>query len=158
MQPLKTTDRNRVKFYPKGESLTHQSMKDDCDINRIMMKYQKTGVLDHAKTYEGQYADFSKVTGDYQEHMNAVLEADQMFLTLPSSIRKKFDNDPGQFLAFVDDPSNAEEMIELGLRTVTPDVIDDPSPSPKKAAASAPPQSPDPKPSKPASNDKPEPA
>ena len=106
-------------------------MKDDCDINRIMLKYQKTGVLDHAKTYQGQYSDFSQVTGDYQEHMNAVIQANEMFMSLPSSVRKQFDNDPGEFLAFVDDPNNADEMVSLGLREAPSEpleVFEDPTP------------------------------
>ena len=138
MTPLKTTDRIRTQFYPKGESLTHQSMKDECDMNRIMLKWQKTGVIDHAKTFEGQYADFTHVTGDYQEHMNAVIQANEMFGTLPSTVRKRFNNDPGEFLEFVGDPSNAEEMVSLGLsqaRTELTDVLDDPTP-PKKRQGS----------------------
>ncbi|AXL14640.1 internal scaffolding protein [Microviridae sp.] len=138
MTPLKTTDRFRVQFATTGPSLTHQSMKDECDINRIMLKWQKTGVIDHAKTFQGQYADFTQVTGDYQEHMNAVIEANDMFLTLPATVRKKFDNDPGQFLEFVNDPDNLEDMVELGLATARQDpdpVIEDPTP-PKKPNAS----------------------
>jgi len=139
MTPLRTTDRMRVQFHPVGESLTHQSMKDECDINRIMLKWQKTGVIDHAKTFEGQYADFTHVTGDYQEHMNAVIQANEMFGTLPSTVRKRFNNDPGEFLEFVGDPDNLEEMQRLGL-SKTPlsepsEVVDDPTP-PKKPKAS----------------------
>jgi len=137
--PFRTNERNRVKFYPRGESLTHQSAKDECDINRIMLKWQKTGVLTHAQNFQGQYGDFTHVTGDYQEHMNAVIEANDMFMTLPANVRKRFDNDPGEFLEFVNDPDNLEEMQRLGLAK-TPlseaTVIDDDPTPPKKAPAS----------------------
>jgi len=139
MTPLKTTDRIAVKFYPKGESLTHQSAKDECDINRIMLKWQKTGVLTHAQNYEGQYGDFTHVTGDYQQHMNVVIEANEMFMTLPATVRKQFDNDPGEFLKFVDDPDNLEEMQRLGLAITPfsePTLIDDDPTPPKKAPTS----------------------
>ncbi|AXL14660.1 internal scaffolding protein [Microviridae sp.] len=105
----------KVQFFPEGESLTHQSMADECDINKIMEKWQKTGILDHTNTFEGQYGDFTDVPSDYHDAMNQVLEANDMFATLPSSIRKKFMNDPGQFLDFVENPENREEMQKLGL-------------------------------------------
>ncbi|AXL14655.1 internal scaffolding protein [Microviridae sp.] len=133
-------DRDRVPFFPVGESLTHQSMAPECDINRIMAKWQKTGVIEHANTYQGQYGDFAE-TPTYQEAMNVVLESQEMFMTLPSSVRRQFDNDPGQFLAFAVDPSNGEKMIEMGL--ATPSVIDDldTAPEPPKRA-----KKPDPEP------------
>lgn len=36
-------------------------------------------------------------------------------MTLPAKVRDRFSNDPGKFLAFVDDPKSREEMYELGL-------------------------------------------
>jgi len=138
MEPLKTTERNRVQFYSEQPSRTHQSMKDECDINRIMLKWQKTGVIEHANTYEGSYGDFSAITGDYHEHMNIVLAANEMFETLPSTVRKKFQNDPGQFLDFVSDDSNREEMISLGLLDApldTSELFEDPTP-PKRSKRS----------------------
>ncbi len=96
------------------ESLTQQSMAKMCDINQIMKRYEKTGLMDHVNTYAGQYGEFI-TEGDYHDHLNLVLGAQQMFETLPSDIRAKFDNNPGEFLAFVDNPENHAEMVELGL-------------------------------------------
>jgi len=146
MHIRKSYDRSRLSFNTSGESRTHQAHKNECDINRIMAKWQKTGVIEHAKTYQGQYADFTEITGDYQEHMNAVIEANEMFMTLPSTVRKKFDNDPGQFLSFVEDPDNLDEMVSLGLaqpRQNPSDVIEDPTPpKAKKLSERAAPQPP----------------
>ena len=47
--------------------------------------------------------------------MQIVATANSMFQDLPSSIRNQFQNDPGQFLDFVQDPENLEEMREMGL-------------------------------------------
>lgn len=140
MEIRKPYDRERVSFSTTGESLTHQSMAPECDINRIMAKWQKTGVIEHANTYQGQYGDFAE-TPTYQEAMNVVIESQEMFMTLPSSVRRQFDNDPGQFLAFAVDPQNGEKMIEMGL--ATPSVIDDQdaapaAPKPAKKAAPEP--------------------
>jgi len=135
-----------VRFATDPVSMTHQSEAPQCDINTIMLKYQKTGVLNHVNRFEGRYADLTATPTDYHESMNAVLAAQEMFEALPSSIRKRFHNDPGAYVEFVSNPENAEEMIRLGLATArqgASDVIEDPTP-PKKPKA-APAASPEPK-------------
>lgn len=99
-----------------GVSLTKQQFKQECDINYILRKYQKTGLIDHVARYQGNYSDISDVPS-YQDALNTVLEANLAFSTLPSSLRKRFSNDPEQFLSFVADPANAEELYSLGLAT-----------------------------------------
>ncbi len=94
-------------------SLTHQSMAADCDINNIMKRFEKTGVIDHVREH-GDYGDFLEAT-DYHTSMLKVLEAQEMFAALPAAVRAKFENDPGQFLSFVHEPSNRREMAEMGL-------------------------------------------
>lgn len=96
-------------------SRTKQSFKDDCDINSIMKKYEKTGVVAHQAKYQGNYADVSGGL-DYHASMNAVTRAQEMFMQLPASVRTKFGNDPGRFLEFAMDPANDEEMIKMGLK------------------------------------------
>jgi len=144
--PFRTNERNRVKFYPRGESLTHQSAKDECDINRIMLKWQKTGVLTHAQNFQGQYGDFTDVPMDYHESINAVIEAEQMFGSLPAQILKKFGNDPGLFLDFVSDDDNHDELVKLGLANQL-EVVDQPAkttnPKPKNAKPAPNPEIPD---------------
>lgn len=104
-----------VNFKTKGPSLTHQSFKEECDINRIMKKWEKTGIIEHRNNFEGRYADFTVIPNDYHEAMNSVVEAQNMFMTLPASVRKRFANDPGEFLEFVTDPNNQDEVVKLGL-------------------------------------------
>lgn len=105
-------------------SLTKQSFAKECDINTIMLKYQKTGLIDHLNKYEGRYGDFTNVS-DYQTSLNAVMAAQDEFLSLPSSLRARFENDPAQFLQFVHDENNREEAIQLGL--IKAPVIDIPT-------------------------------
>lgn len=104
----------RVAFVPKGETMTKQSMSAECDINNIMAKYEKTGIINHARTIEGRYGDFVGAP-EFHEAMNQVLRAEAMFAELPSSLRKRFGNDPAEFLAFAQDPANQEEIYDLGL-------------------------------------------
>lgn len=94
-------------------SMTKQSFAAACDINNIMRKYQRTGAVDHVKQYGAQYMDVDPIT--YHEAQNALLMADSMFRDLPSSLRSRFNNRPAEFLAFVQNPANLDEMRTLGL-------------------------------------------
>lgn len=94
-------------------SLTKQSFKDETDINFIIRKYHKTGIVEHVRRHQGRYGDFTNI--DFHEAMNAVAEARSMFESLPANVRKEFDNDPGVFLSFAEDPANLDRMVELGL-------------------------------------------
>lgn len=105
---------NRVYAPTGGPTLTQQHFKEHCDINNILSGYAKTGMLEHAKTYEGRYGDFTAST-DYHEAMQQIVTAQAMFDTLPAKIRKKFGNDPAEFLEFAQNPSNEAEMASMGL-------------------------------------------
>ena len=96
-----------------GESRTKQSFKKECDINVIMAKYQKTGAITHFNKHQQNYGMADGQT--FQEAMNLVCEAQEMFNELPSSIRSRFGNDPAAFLDFVQNEENADEMARMGL-------------------------------------------
>lgn len=98
---------------------TKQQFKDECDINNILRKFERSGLIDHVSRYNGQYAD---VTGevDYQTALDVIFRAEEAFFSLPSKIRARFDNDPQAFLEFVDDPKNRDEMIDMGLARKPP--------------------------------------
>ncbi len=110
----KAFDRERVQTKVEGKSLTKQSMKDECDINRIMARYDKTGLLTHMAQMEPKYADVDAT--DFMDAMLIVKNAQEAFEELPSELRLKFGNDPANFLAFMDDPKNDKEAVELGLK------------------------------------------
>lgn len=111
-KPYDSHERTPLKFI--GVSLTKQAMKSESDINNIMAKYAKTGIISHLSNHQGQYGDFSEVT-DYHTALNQMIEAESSFASLPSGVRAEFDNNPGKFLDFVHDPANEEKMIEMGL-------------------------------------------
>ena len=97
-------------------SLTQQQFKDECDINKIMDRYLRTGVLSDPLQNRGtpKYGDYADI-GDYMDHMNKVVEANEMFEALPASIRKRFNNNPGELIDFVMDENNRTEAEFLGL-------------------------------------------
>jgi phage internal scaffolding protein len=106
--------KKRFQLNTGNDSMTQQSFKNECDINFILSKYQKTGLVDHVNTYQGNYSDVSNVPS-YQEALHIVESAHTAFESLPSSIRKRFSNNPQDFLDFVHNPDNLEEMKEMGL-------------------------------------------
>lgn len=99
-------------------SMTKQSFLAETDINNIMKQYSKTGQFNHvnAKLNQGRYADLP-LDLDFQDAMNVVAQANEAFASLPSKLRNRFSNDPNEFLAFMHDPENQEEMYKLGLAT-----------------------------------------
>jgi len=103
--------RCRISFPKNGR--TKQSFRDECDINLIMAKYQKTGALSHVNNYGANYGFATSI--DFTEAMQLIRTAQEMFDGLPSSIRTRFDNDPAVFLEFVQDADNTKEMQTLGL-------------------------------------------
>ena len=93
---------------------TEQYHKDSCDVNTILKQYDRTGLLSHVNEMKAHYGDFTEVN-EYQVALNTVIHAQDSFDDLPSDIRKKFANDPGLFIEFVTNPSNFDEMVEMGL-------------------------------------------
>lgn len=109
------TYENPVIDFSNSPSMTKQSFKRECDINNILVKYQKTGVFDHVSKYEPQYFDTSE--SDYHEAMNKVISAQEMFDDLPSKARDYFENDPAKFLQFFDEnqSDSVDLLYDLGL-------------------------------------------
>jgi phage internal scaffolding protein len=93
-------------------SLAKQEFRDECDINRIMMQYGKTGEL--PQIAGAVFGDFQS-TQTYHDMQNTLIEAQSAFKTLPAGIRAEFNNDPAQVIDFLNDPANREKAIELGL-------------------------------------------
>lgn len=105
-------DPGTTKIYPDG--VTKQSFADECDINQIMARYEKTGVIDHVTTKVPQWGDVVSVP-DFHEAMNIVVKSEELFAALDAHTRDRFGNDPAQMLAFLNDPANRDEAVKLGL-------------------------------------------
>lgn len=98
-----------------------QEFVSQCDINNIVKSFQLTGQISHisAKAAQGAYVDLPSDL-DFQNSMNIVIQAEQAFASLPAKVRDRFGHNPEEFLAFVQDPENADELIKLGLRNPPP--------------------------------------
>lgn len=109
----KTYDTSVRSVHPssKGKGLTEQHHKKACDINNILAKYQKTGLIDHIERREGKWGD---VTGqDYKRSMDLIAEAKTAFYELPSTVRDHFDNDPAEYLDLVAQEGGVEELRQI---------------------------------------------
>ena len=102
--------RKQIKF---SKGLTRQEFKDECQIDNIIEKYTKTGILNHVNKYEPQYGEATQ--HDYKSAMDLVVSAQAMFDDLPAQVRAEFNNDPGDFLDFVSKPENVDKFEDVGL-------------------------------------------
>lgn len=99
------------------ESLTQQHFANEADINHIMARYERTGVLVdplHVAMRTPMYGEFS-TSVEYQEALNMIINAQEAFDELPATVRKRFNNDPVEMLAFLEDVTNRDEAVRLGI-------------------------------------------
>jgi len=113
--------RNQVVSTFTKPTMTKQSFKAECDINNIMARYQKTGVVDHFNRHSAHYGDYDAITFTEAQYM--VAEAQTMFNELPARAREHFNHSPAEFLEFVNDPeTKTSDLTALGLAHATLDV------------------------------------
>lgn len=118
----KRGDRVRCQVDVGGESRTRPEFQAECDINTILARYKKTGLVAHVQMVQGRYGDFVDARS-YKEACDAIAAANTAFELLPSDIRARFKNDPAAFLSFAQDAANRDELEKMGLiRPKGPDV------------------------------------
>ena len=108
------TDKNGLPYpkrgYKGGEMMpADQSFKQQSDINVIVEKAKRTGVLTHINNNAQFYADMTDF--NYEEAKNQIAATDSAFYELSSELRAEFDNDPGKFRATVA-PMTAEDVAK----------------------------------------------
>lgn len=106
-----------------GPSRTRQEFAEECDINTIMARYETHGVISHVNQREPMYIDLDNIP-DLQAALDILETATASFMTLPAKVRKEFDNDPHQFIAFAEDPASLPKLREWGL--ALPEKVPDP--------------------------------
>jgi len=98
-----------------GNTMTQAHFQENANINSIMARYKKTGVL--GTGLQGfrrpQFGNF--VGMDFQEMNNIVVRGNELFMQLSPDIRKRFHNDPGELIQFINDEGNRDEAIKLGF-------------------------------------------
>ena len=107
-------------FTFKKPSLVQAQHQSDCDVDNILAKYRKTGMLTHINKHQGNFGDFTNVD-EYNASLERVMQAQQSFDQLPSELRNKFGNDPAQLVQFISDPKNLDDCYKYGLKIKPPD-------------------------------------
>lgn len=104
-----------IKFPEKGK--TQQQFETQTNINNIVARYRKTGVLGNPlapNMRQAVFGDFSS-GADYQSVCNRIINAQNEFMGLKPELRARFGNDVGQLVDFMSKPENRKECVELGL-------------------------------------------
>ncbi len=87
---------------------TKQCHADECDINKIMARFEVTGTISHLAKFEGLYADFSDF--DFHAQTTKLTQGREIFDALPAELRREFGQSPAAFFEYVNDPENIEEL------------------------------------------------
>lgn len=113
MQDFRKSNRRRttIDFDPEKEGRTEQQHVKACDINTIMAKYQKTGVIDHVNKYAARYGDIEPIT--FFDAQNIVADAKTQFEELPAYIRDQFENDVGQYLELMTTDEGVDQLKKM---------------------------------------------
>lgn len=105
-----------------GVTRTQVHFQDGCNINNILKKYKKTGVIEHVNRARAMYGDFSEYK-DVAQNLDKTAKAVQLFESLPAELRNEFKNSIPGFFEFVGDAKNFDRCVELGI-------FDKPAPPP----------------------------
>lgn len=101
-------------------SLAIQSQAEEADINTIVKRFGLTGQLP-TNVRVPLTEDFVE-TFDFRSAMDTLNAAQKAFMSMPASVRGRFENDPAKFVEFVSDERNLEESIRMGLAIEVPPV------------------------------------
>ena len=91
-----------------------QQFKADADINELVRRFGLLGKAPEPVTDPRYYGDVSDVP-DLRTALDRIRDARDRFNALPARVRSRFQNDPAELFAFLDDASNREEAVKLGL-------------------------------------------
>lgn len=137
----------------KLQSRTQQHFAGESDINRIVAKAKK-GIPLPVRMVQPIYGNFEN--GDqFQESMNRIAAVRQHFESLPSAVRRQFDNNPSIMLDWLADAENVDEAVKLGLlpKEIQPPAAVEPDKAPVPAKAEDDSSKPSPKPGKASSDE-----
>lgn len=100
------------------ESLAIQSAEEESNINTIVRRFGLTGQLPDNVNMPVS-GDFTGVV-DFHSAMNLIRKTQEEFLNVPADIRARFNNDPQRFMDFLEDASNRDEAMRMGLLKPAP--------------------------------------
>lgn len=100
-------------FSASEKTVVQQQFKDEVNLNSMVARFGVNAVAMQV-THMPTYGDFTGVS-DYKSALDAIMRADESFMSLPPAVRERFANDPAALVDFCSDPANRSEAMELGL-------------------------------------------
>jgi len=102
--------------------ITVQHQKEACDAKNIVARHKIVKGFDIFDNYRdatlsNEVIDLTTLPSDFVEAQNQINFAQQQFEALPAKVRKNFNNNSREFLSFVQNPENIDELVRLGLAT-----------------------------------------
>lgn len=109
--------RYRVQTKIVDDGRTEQQHADEADIRTLMARAKATGQLPYSQRPQiSEYMDLTDAP-TYQEALNVIAEARNVFSELPASIRDRYNNDPARFLEGIKTEEGQKLLIKAGLAT-----------------------------------------
>lgn len=114
----RTSPPPRSKTVIEGPSKTQQNFKEEANINTMVRKHlqspNRMGAMGNPMAT--RRLQFGEVPAEsYHEMLNKVTDVQNLFRTIPSRIRGRFNNNPYQLLRWLEVPENRDEAVKLGL-------------------------------------------
>lgn len=108
---------SRPTFQNTMESKTKQEFAQETDVNYLMRRLTLNDMQMLTLQKGGQYMDVSNV-GDYAEMVEHQQHIRDEFMKIPASIRRKFNNDPGEMIKLLQSTNEKDVAYsyEIGLR------------------------------------------
>jgi len=115
---------HRVSIRDFGPGLTVQASKEEADINTLVRRFGLTGQMPQnvRVPLSGDFTDAL----DFRDSLHAIMEAEKSFAALPAEVRRRFGNDPAEFVDFATALDregkllHLEEMRSMGLAVPAP--------------------------------------
>ncbi len=119
MRPVRTPNQRDRTPTDVGElSRTKQSFKDECDINNILDRYTRTGILE-VKNLQTPLHQDNTIVDDLKTSLDLVNSARAAFDGIDAHIRAAASNDPVTFLKMLEDRNGRELLEAAGLQFET---------------------------------------
>lgn len=104
-------------------SLTQQQFAKEADINVLIDRYKRTGSFYNPMVPSGtprmpRYEDISEMP-DMMEQLESINRVNELFASLPASVREQFGHNPATFVEFAQNPANFDKCVELGIFNVS---------------------------------------
>lgn len=97
-----------IKFTQK--SLTQQSFRNECDLNKIVERFSATGQLPQS----ARPVRYGLPDGEFHTNQLLLAEAKSLFETLPTQVKEKYGN-AGNVITSLNDADLASELHEDGI-------------------------------------------